>query len=159
MSAETNAGRILVVANRTASTHLLLEEVRRDAKTGASFTLCIPPEHRHHHGADWSQADAERLMSEAAGAPVDVLDPGADAVDAIHAAVDAGRFDGIIVSTAPEHLGRWVHHDLPHRIEHLGLPVRIVPPEPDAHISQELNQQLPDRWSKLPLGDGGMPAW
>jgi len=52
-----------------------------------------------------------------------------------------------------------VHHDLPHRIEHLGLPVRIVPPEPDAHISDELQQKLPNRWSKLPLGDGGAPGW
>ena len=69
------------------------------------------------------------------------------------------RFDDIIVSTAPEHLSRWVHHDLPHRIEHLGLPVRVVPPEPDTHISEELQQKLPNRWSKLPLGDGGAPGW
>jgi hypothetical protein len=159
MSETKNGDLILVVANRTASTHLLLDEVRRDAKTGASFTVCIPPEHGHHHGSDWSQEDAQHLMSEAAGAPVDVLDPGTDAVDTIHDAVHAGRFDAIIVSTPPEHLQRWVHHDLPHRIEHLGLPVRIVPPEPDAHIPRELGQQLPNRWSKLPLGDGGGPGW
>jgi len=151
--------RILVVANRTASTPMLLKEVAQSARDGARFTLVIPPEQGHDHGSDWSREDAEQLLSEAAGGPVDVMDPGDDAVDTIHAAVDAERFDEIIVSTAPQHLARWVHHDLPHRIEHLGLPVRIVPPEPDAHISDELQQKLPNRWSKLPLGDGGAPGW
>jgi len=151
--------RILVVANRTASTPMLLKEVAQSARDGARFTLVIPPEHAHHHGSDWSRDEAEQLLSEAAGGPVEIMEPGDDAVDTIHAAVDAEQFDEIIVSTAPEHLSRWVHHDLPHRIEHLGLQVRIVPPEPDTHISDELQQELPNRWSKLPLGAGGAPAW
>src|SRR5689334_13273452 len=129
MSTAADTNRILVVANRTASTHLLLDQVRRDGKAGARFTLCVPPEHAHHHGSDWSPEDAQRMVSEAAGGPVELMEAGSDAVDTIHAAVDARQFDEIIVSTAPEHLSRWVHHDLTHRIEHLGLPVRIVPPE------------------------------
>jgi len=81
--------RILVVANRTASTPMLLQEVARSGRDGARFTLVIPPEQGHDHGSDWSREDAEQLLSEAAGGPVDVMDPGDDAVDTIHAAVDA----------------------------------------------------------------------
>ena len=53
------------------------------------------------------------MLTEAAGSEVGVLDCGADALDTIHGAVDAGQFDEIIVCTVPEHLARWVHHDLP----------------------------------------------
>ena len=159
MTAPAATARILVVANQTASTPRLLREVSESAKDGAQFTLLIPPECAQHRGSDWTSEDAAGMLAEAAGADVAVLDCGSDALDTIHGAVDAGQFDEIIVCTVPEHLSRWVHHDLPHRIEHLGLPVRIVPPEPDVHISDELQQKLPNRWSKLPLGDGGAPGW
>jgi hypothetical protein len=159
MTAPAQKARILIVANRTASTAMLLQQVAESAKDGASFMLVIPPEHGRHHGPDWSEEEALALLSRAAGDTVESVPPGPDAVDTIHAVVDAGRCDEIIISTAPEHLSRWVHHDLVHRIEHLGLPVRVVPPEPDTHISEELQQKLPNRWSKLPLGDGGAPGW
>ena len=58
------------------------------------------------------------------------LDSGNDPLDAVHGAVSDGEFDELIVCTAPAHLARWVHHDLPHRLEHLGLPVLVIPPEP-----------------------------
>ena len=112
MTASTAAARILVVANRTASTPTLLHQVRESARAGAQFTLLIPPESAHHHGSDWSQEEALRLLGEAAGGEVAVLDCGDDALDTIHRAVDDGRFDEIIVNTVPEHLSRWIHHDL-----------------------------------------------
>ena len=122
MTAPAATARILVVANQTASTPRLLREVSESAKDGAQFTLLIPPECAQHRGSDWTSDDAAGMLAEAAGADVAVLDCGDDALDTIHGAVDAGQFDEIIVCTVPEHLSRWVHHDLPHRIEHLGLP-------------------------------------
>src|SRR4051794_30555245 len=44
--------RVLVVANLTASTPALLEEVQRRAGFGARFALMIPPP--DHNASDWS---------------------------------------------------------------------------------------------------------
>jgi hypothetical protein len=159
MTAPAATARILVVANRTASTPTLLREVHQSAQAGAQFTLMIPPESAHHHGSDWSQDEALRLLGEASGGVVAFLDCGPDALDTIHRAVDDGRFDEIIISTVPQHLSRWVHHDLRHRLEHLGLPVRVVPPEADTSISEELDQDLPNHWTRVPIPGGGGPAW
>src|SRR5687767_6153956 len=108
-----NAPRILVIANRTASTPMMLDEVAERARAGASFTLLIPPEHGHHD--DWTRETALELMERAAGGDVAILDPGDDPLDSVHRAVSDGQFDELIVCTAPTHLARWVHHDLPHR--------------------------------------------
>ena len=153
MTAPAATARILVVANQTASTPRLLREVSESAKDGAQFTLLIPPECAQHRGSDWTSEDAAGMLAEAAGADVAVLDCGNDALDTIHDAVDAGQFDEIIVCTVPEHLSRWVHHDLPHRIEQLGVPVVVIPHEEDAPIPVE----FPDNWiGQHPLaGTGG----
>src|SRR3954462_2668552 len=118
MTASAKTARILVIANRTASTPHLLEEVNRRARGGASFTLLIPPE-KHPEHADWTEEDAGQLLSSAARATVATLDCGPDALDTITRAVNGGQCDEIIVSTVPEHLARWAHHDLPHRLKHL----------------------------------------
>lgn len=141
---------ILIVANRTASTPLLLDEVGRRAQTGARFTLLIPPETSAHDGEDWDVEDATRLLERAAGRPVGHLDCGPDPFDTIHRAVDDGACDEIILSTPPQHLARWVHHDLRHRLEHLELPVQVIPPEPDVPMPSD----LPEGWTR-PLVPGG----
>ena len=138
MTASAGAARILVVANRTNSTPALLEEVARRAREGARFTLLIPPEKSARGRAeDWQPEDALRLVSGAAGDTVATLDPGSDAVDTIHDAIGAGSFDAIIVSAAPEHVARWVHHDIAHRIRHMGLPVTVIDPEVDLPFVQD----------------------
>ena len=160
MTAPAATARILVVANQTASTPRLLHEVGESAKDGAQFTLVIPPECARHRGSDWTSEDAAGMLAEAAGADVAVLDCGNDALDTIHDAVDAGQFDEIIVCTVPEHLSRWVHHDLPHRIEHLGIPVRVIPPSDDEPIPDHVKDNLPDGFTHLPVpGAGGAGAW
>ena len=150
MTAPRTATRILIVANRTASTPTLLEEVGRRAADGARFTLIIPP----HDGGDWSLQDATELLERACGEPVDHLEPGPDAFDAIHRAVDAGSVDEIILSTQPAHLSRLFHHDLRHRLEHLRLPVRVIPPEPDAPMPDHLHEAMPEGWTYPPPTPG-----
>jgi hypothetical protein len=142
--------RILVVANRTASTPMLLDEVTRSAEAGAGFTLMIPPEKAAHEGDDWSLEDARGLLERACGEPVKHMDCGPDAFDTIHRAVDAGAYDEIILSTPPEHLARLIHHDLRHRLEHLKVPVRVIPPEPDAPPPDD----LPEAWGYPPPTPG-----
>jgi hypothetical protein len=148
-----DARRILVIANRTSSAPTLLHEVEERAAAGASFTLMIPPDHGHHE--DWTQEAAMKLMERAAGAGVASLPPGDDALDTVHRAVSDGEFDELIVSTTPPHLARWVHHDLPRRLQHLGLPVTVIPPERDTLIPGAVSDALPDGTVIAPITGGG----
>jgi hypothetical protein len=145
--------RILVIANRTASTPLMLDTIAERARAGASFTLLIPPDHGQHD--DWSREVALELMGDATGGDVASLDSGDDPLDAVHRAVSDGEFDELIVCTAPAHLARWVHHDLPHRLEHLGLPVLVIPPEPDAPIPDHVRDAMSNTTIIPPLPGGG----
>jgi len=142
MSAPPQTARILVIANRTASTPRLLDEVSSRRKT-AQFTLVVPEVHGHHHAPDWSEKEARELVERAAGGEVAILDRGSDALDTVHDAVGDGDFDEIIVCTPEEHLARLVGHDLAHRLRKLGLPVHVIPPEPDATLSETLQAGLP----------------
>lgn len=148
-----DARRTLVIANRTSSTPTLLHEVERRARAGARITLMIPPDHGHHE--DWTEEEALKLMERAAGAEVATLAPGEDPVDTVHRAVGDGEFDELVVCTTPTHLERWVHHDLPHRLQHLGLPVTVVPPERDALISGAVSDALPEGTVIAPITGGG----
>jgi hypothetical protein len=141
--------RVLVVANRTASTPALLAEVGARARAGATtVTVLIPPEQADQ--PDWTDEEAARLVGQAADQTVVCLDAGSDALDTIHAAVGADEFDEIIVCTKPEHLARWVHHDLPHRLEHLGLPVCVIPPGED--VPDDVREGLPTGWRYPEVG-------
>ena len=144
MSTES-APRVLVVANRTASTPAMLAEVQRRAKEGASFGLLIPPVHPDDP-SDWSVDDACSLL-ERAGA-------GSDAALKVHDLVHARAYDAVIVSTVGHHLDRWRHHDLPHRLKDLEVPVTVIPPEPGKWGPVE---GFPDEWvpSSSPAGIAG----
>src|SRR3954452_22154770 len=96
--------RILVVANRTASTPALLAGVGARARAGASVTVLIPPEKTDH--PDWTDEDASRLVGHAADQEGECLDAGPDALATTHDAVGRDEFDEIIVCTKPEHLQR-----------------------------------------------------
>jgi hypothetical protein len=122
------ARRILLVANRTASTPALLEHVRNCGREGATFTLLIPPE--TGDAVDWSADDACRLLGSAAGCMIETVDPGPDAAVTIHQLVSDGTCAEVILSTQPEHHHRWLHHDLPRKLEDLSVPVVVIPPEP-----------------------------
>ena len=151
MSSQASGARVLVVANRTSSTPTLMDLVATRGREGAHFTLLIPPE---KGGDDWARDDAVRLLERAAGDTVDVVDAGPDALDTIHRAVDDGEVDEIVVCAVEHHLSRWLHHDLPHRLAHLGVPVTVIAPEKDAPVPDHVRDALPDGFSYPPASPG-----
>jgi hypothetical protein len=118
--------RILVVANRTASTPRLLTEVGRRARTQpCTFTLLIP-DAPNRKAADWTLDVAIALLERAARGKVQSLVGGPDPVDAVERAIREGDFDEIIIAPLAKQRSRWRRRDLVHRIARLGLPVTVV---------------------------------
>src|SRR5918998_1586895 len=130
--------RVLVVAHKTAATPALIDAVRdRAAKGPASFTLLIP---KAVHGitrvADPEDAPDDEtrdllalalpLLEEAAGSRVEGLVGVSSPLDAIQDAVNLHGFDEIIISTLPTRFSKWLHLDLPSKLNGLGLPVTTV---------------------------------
>ena len=120
--------RVLVVANRTAATHRLLDEVARQRKTEpCDFTLLIP-DVGDRKQADWTLENALPLLGRAAGRPVEGIVGGADPFLSVSDAVRDGHFDEIVVSTLSKKTSKWLRRDLVRKIESLGLPVTTVTP-------------------------------
>jgi hypothetical protein len=118
--------RILVVAHRTASTPLLLREVRRRGQEGARFDLLVP-DLQEGEDPEATLAMALPLLKEAAGSPVEATaEVGTDPWEALSRAVDSGKYHEVIISTLPLGVSRWLERDLPSRARKLGLPVTVV---------------------------------
>jgi hypothetical protein len=121
--------RVLLVAHRTAATPTLLDAVRaRASRSPCSFTLLVP---RPYWDPQTEEAAATLelalpLLDEAASGHVEGTVGDSDPFVAVAQAVEGGRFDEIIISTLPARVSRWLHRDLPHRVEALGLPVTVV---------------------------------
>jgi hypothetical protein len=123
---EAASRRILIVANRTAATPLLMDAVRkRTAEGPCAFSLLIPAEPRKG-GADWTLDTARPLLERAAGGPVEGIVGEEDPFEAVKSALEERGFDEVIVSTLPKRVSEWLRRDLPHRIEKLGVPVTTI---------------------------------
>jgi alkanesulfonate monooxygenase SsuD/methylene tetrahydromethanopterin reductase-like flavin-dependent oxidoreductase (luciferase family) len=146
---EAAARRLLVVANLTESTPRLLAEIERRARDGSEFKLIVPPE-RHPDAPDWSPEDALELVRRAArGRPVALVDSGADAAATIGDLVEKGECDEILLSTPPEHHPHWHRHSLPKRIQALGIPVAVIPPDSEGW---SVSHGFPDEWVRIEVG-------
>src|SRR5690349_13918054 len=115
---------VLVVANRTSASPTLLEAISRRAKEGpCSFTLLVPrsphglhrvvdPEDHGHDEAAAAIAHARPLLEEAAGGEIPALIGSHDPLAAVEDAVNASRYDEVIISTLPRRLSKWLRVDL-----------------------------------------------
>ena len=125
--------RVLIVAHRTAATPRLVEHVRtRSAGQPCAFTLLVP---RPYWDPDTDEAAitlelALPVLEEAAGKPVAGMVGASDPYEAVREELERGDYDEVIISTLPERISRWLHRDLPHRVEQLGVPVTVVTPPP-----------------------------
>jgi GABA permease len=93
---------------------------------GGIPTLPAPPEEARR----LAQAKLDAALQElrAAGVRAGGAVGNADPVRAVEEATATGEFDEIIVSTLPARVSRWLHQDLPGRLEHrFHLPVTHVP--------------------------------
>lgn len=124
--------RVLIVAHRTAATPRLLDAVRERARRGScAFTLLVP---RPYWDPDTEEAAATLelaipLLDRATGTHVRGAIGTRDPFEAVRDALARERYDEVIVSTLPLHVSRWLRHDLPHRVEQLGVPVTVVTAE------------------------------
>ena len=129
MAEPSGSRSFLIIANRTAATPGLLAEVRRRAAERPSrFTLLVP---RAYWDADTEESGvtlelALPVLEEAAGGHVDGLIGDEDPVRAVTAALAQAHYDELILSTLPSHVSRWLHMDLPARLERFGLPLTVV---------------------------------
>jgi hypothetical protein len=144
--------RYLIVANQTLGTAELVHFVRTRAQAEPSeFFIVVPatptmemvhgaegvpavgggtvlpssPEHAH----ELAQARLETALAQlqGIGATVDGQVGHRDPLHAVEAALKGKQFDEIVVSTLPKGISRWLHQDLPRRLEHkTQLPVTHI---------------------------------
>jgi GABA permease len=92
---------------------------------GGMPTIPAPPEEARRLAQTKLEAALKQLTSAGAKAGGEVCDP--DPLRAVEQAVKSREFDEIIVSTLPARLSRWLHQDLPARLQRkFHLPVTHV---------------------------------
>jgi hypothetical protein len=139
---ESAMHRTLIVANRTASTPVLMQEVERRAMEQATSFVLLIPYTQWKRSPDWTLADALRALRTAARGPSGLLEArvegrvaGEDPFESVKQILELERFDDAIISTLPKKTSEWLKRDLPHRVEALGLPVTtITPAGPDRRV-------------------------
>jgi hypothetical protein len=134
--------RVLVVANRTAATPWLLQEVEHRAQSGpCEIALLVPPTGRRR--PDWAPDVARGLVEKAAGRRVEPVACGRSCFAAVRRALNERRYDEVLVSTRPPQGPKWLRRDLVRRIDGLGVPVTEVIPGRRAAVDHTV---LKVRW-------------
>jgi uncharacterized membrane-anchored protein len=135
-AADTGEPRILVVANKSDATPALLDAIKARVAAGpASFFMLVPnPDHlafdrntAEHPKGDEILARALPVLEGPAGGEVNGrVANSPNAYDDIVDELESTDYDEIILETPPSHVSHWLHVDLPERIKHFGVPLRIV---------------------------------
>ncbi|MBI3649060.1 MAG: hypothetical protein HY240_09975 [Actinobacteria bacterium] len=119
--------RYLVVANQTLAGGHLVSTLRDLASHGpCRFHVLVPATPPTNH--TWSDGEARGIAARRLGTALErfhELDPEVDGevgdehpLQAIQDVMDRGeRFDGIVLSTLPPGISRWLRFDLVHRVE------------------------------------------
>jgi len=125
--------RTLVVANRTAATPLLLDEIQRRAVAQPTSFVLLRPAVSARSGSDWTLAEAVKALRRAASGPtrhlpidVEGVEGGPDAFEAVKRVLADGDFDDVVISTLPKRTSAWLRRDLPRRVEALNVPVTVI---------------------------------
>jgi hypothetical protein len=117
--------RVLVIANRTAATPWLLQEIERRSNGGAcEFALLVPPVGGRH--PDWTLDVALSHVEQAAGQRVETLECERDLIGAVRRALREQTFDEVLVSTRPPPGPRWLNPQPMGWLEELEVPVTTV---------------------------------
>ncbi len=132
---------VLVVANRTAATHRLLDAVRRRAQAGPCQFALLVPDVNDRKAADWTLESALPHLERVARRPVEGLVGGPDPFESVQRAVRDGDFDEIIISTLPKRVSKWLRRDLIRRVEGLGLPVTAIVPRTAGDTSLDASME------------------
>jgi hypothetical protein len=135
--------RTLIVANLTAATPFLLQEVQRRAdERPTEFALLIPSVDARRT-SDWSLETALKLLGKAAGSPVKgIAGASDDDFESISHALSQDAYDDIVISTLPRRSSEWLRRDLPTRVEKLGVPVIVVTPPEEPSSLQSFTEQF-----------------
>jgi hypothetical protein len=134
--------RTLVVANRTAGTPELLDEIERRAMAEPSAFTLLVPEVRNH--ADWTLEQALAALRKAAAGPtgqqaahVDGRVTGLDPLASIKAILAEQPYDEVLISTLPARRSLWLRRDLPGEVRKLGVTVAVLTPPAEAKLGLE----------------------
>lgn len=137
MTQSARPARVLVVSHGTAFTPDLVRAVRERAMRGpARFRLVVPnPAHAEvhllhpdrHDRAEEAELDLARelpALEAAAGGPVvATVSVRNDPMDAVEEVLYNEPIEEIILAVGPHPIAARLHQDLPHRLEHYGLPI------------------------------------
>ena len=136
--------RTLVVANLTAATPLLCDEIERRAGERLTEFVLLIPNVTSRKAADWTLNEALVAIRRAArgltghrAAEVRGMLGGPDPFDSIKQALAGEHFDDIIISTLPKRRSEFLRRDLPRRVEELGLPVMVITQPAEKRIGLE----------------------
>lgn len=134
--------RYLVVANQTlAGEHLRARIRERIAAGPCAFHVLVPATAPSDH--PWTEGEVHAVAEERLRRALDwIREAGAEAtgeigdprpMEAVRDALRSGSFDGVMLSTLPPGVSRWLRQDLPHRVQRtFGIPVDhiVAAPEP-----------------------------
>jgi hypothetical protein len=149
--------RYLVVIDHTLGGRGLTWAVREHAleEGDIQVDVIVPAEQSETEAAQGRlDMELQRLGAEGIAANGSVVQT--DPYDGIGDAAGRQRYDGIIIATHPPTISRWMHLDLPRRVEReLQIPVEWI----DAHTDDpseeaKINIELP----RAALGNEGAPG-